>query len=183
MRILLASGRYRQRRQPFNILNCNIRCFLHKKNELQIIVEANDIHLIMIQESWLDQSIENVVLPNYITIGRRDRSSDPNRGGVISFVRNDVKNIIFMNNSENAERIWMLVYRDSGSIAFCNWYLPPSDDIDAIETLQQEIDDMSQYADFIAIIGDLNIHHAIWLRHSRGNTNRGYNLKEICDRN
>ena len=30
-------------------------------------------------------------------------------------------------------------------------------------------------------MGDLNIHHRIWLRHSRENTSRGAKLKEICD--
>ena len=32
----------------------------------------------------------------------------------------------------------------------------------------------------VVVVGDLNIHHASWLRFSNGESNKGRHLKEIC---
>jgi hypothetical protein len=40
---------------------------------------------------------------------------------------------------------------------------------------------MNEVADSVIVVGDLNIHHASWLRFSNGETTRGRQLKDICD--
>ena len=40
---------------------------------------------------------------------------------------------------------------------------------------------MNAIADSVIVVGDLNIHHASWLRFSSGDTVRGRHLKDICD--
>ena len=93
-------------------------------------------------------SIESLDLPNYILIGRRDRAKGPNRGGVISFVRHDVANVVHHSESPNAERMWHLIQRDTGSVALCNWYFLPTADLSEISSLGEEIDQMLQLTDF-----------------------------------
>ena len=79
--------------QPLHILSCNIRCVLSKLSELHVIVLQHDVHIILVQETWLDASVEQVDLHGYVAIARRDRSHSDNRGGVMAFVRDDVANV------------------------------------------------------------------------------------------
>ena len=111
--------------QPLNILSVNIRSLMGKLDELCASVTALGVNLILVQESWLDASIVNPVLPNFIVLCRRDRSERANRGGVIVYISSELNNVVAYKESEHAERLWCLVHRDSGSIAICNWYLPP----------------------------------------------------------
>ena len=73
--------------QPLHILVCNIRCVLSKLGELSARAEEHDVHVVLIQESWLDASIENPSLPGYVVAARRDRADHENRGGVLCYVR------------------------------------------------------------------------------------------------
>ena len=83
--------------------------------------------------------------------------------------------------SKDAERVWDLIQRDTGSIAICNWYFPPGASLDGLENFSQELADMSQVADSVIVVGDLNVHHESWLKFSSGDTIRGRHLKDICD--
>jgi len=167
--------------QSFVIYNINIRCFFAHTAELCHHIALHSPHVIFIQESWLNESIEQVELPNYTILSRRDRSSSENRGGIIAFVRLDVKNVVHVNNSTVAERSWHLLHSDIGSIALCNWYRPPGADLDHIDSFQQELSEFQDDAIGSLVIGDLNIHHMRWLRFSNDNTAAGAQLKRICD--
>ena len=74
-------------------------------------------------------------MPNYMQISRHDRHDGENRGGVIAFARIDVKNVVFISNSDVAERSWHYLHLDTGTIAICNWYRPPGSAADHIESL------------------------------------------------
>ena len=85
------------------------------------LVEERDIHLIFLQESWLDASYESVELPNFTLLSRRDRSKDPNRGGVVAYMHHNIKNLTHIMHADIGERFWHMLQRDTASIAFCNW--------------------------------------------------------------
>lgn len=122
---------------------CKIRCLKNKLAE--IIEETKDynVHLVLLQESWLDTSTESVALPGFYLLSRRG-SEGPNRGGVVAFVRQDVNNTRHLYNSVSAERSWHVLHRDTNSIAICNWYYSPSAGIQDIETLHEELLDMQK---------------------------------------
>ena len=145
-----------------------------KIDELSCVVKANDVHIVCVQESWLDASVPNPVLPNFVIVSRRDRSQGSNRGGIITYARSDVNNIVEFKKSAASERSWHIVQRDTGSLAICNWYFSPSGEAVEIDTLVQEIDEISSQVDEILIVGDFNIHHASWLRFSSGTHLWGY---------
>ena len=120
-------------------------------------------------------------MPGFLILDRRDRSDRPNRGGIIIYTRQDLNNLNAFRKTVNAERIWGLVQRDSECVAICNWYLPPGNSIEEIDSLRQELEEISDVADSVIICGDLNVHHTSWLEYSNGDTPRGRSLKDVCD--
>ena len=137
--------------------------------------------MICIQESWLDTSIENVIIPNYSIICCRGRAITENRGGVIAFLRHGTSNLVHWKDSNIAERSWMLLHTDVGSIAIANWYRPGNSEDKHIESLPDELIELKTDVNGFLILGDLNMHHAKWLRYSNGNSRQGTVLKEIYD--
>ena len=71
------------------------------------------------------QFSKHVEVPGYSVIRRRDRSENPNRGGVLSLCKTELSNcIVHVESSEVAERMWHYLIFDSGIYLFCNWYRP-----------------------------------------------------------
>ena len=143
--------------QPFVIYCINIRCLLAHLSELCHYVSIYDPALILIQETWLNSSIENVVIPNYKVLSRRDRSENENRGGVITYVRNDIHVMVHMLKSPESERLWHFLHLDIGTIAISNWYRPPVCADSHIQEFDAEIvsfkDDVISYI----VMGNMNI--------------------------
>ena len=113
----------RESSQSLFIYCINIRYLLAHAAELNHQLIIFNPHIILIQESWLNKSVESVSLPNghdSWQISRHDRHDGENRGGVIAFARIDVKNIVFISNSDVAERSWHYLHLDTGTIAICN---------------------------------------------------------------
>ena len=90
--------------------------------------------------------------------------------------RQDVKNVVLLSKSPDAERLWLLAQRDSGSIVLCDWYRPPGEET-CLETLRTELEFATSQADDVIICGDLNIHSRRWLRYSNANTALGDQLR------
>jgi len=124
--------------QPLNLLCVNIQSVVGKLTELCYWLNHVGIHIACLQETWLDASVTALEVPGYEIIARRDRSSSPNRGGILVLCRTHVNNVLLYKKSECAERAWLLIQRDSGSIALANWYRPPGEDTD-LDVLQSEI--------------------------------------------
>jgi len=54
-------------------------------------------------------------------------------------------------------------------------------DSSRLETLREELETISALVDAVVIVGDLNVHHASWLRFANGDAPRGRLLKDVCD--
>ena len=52
--------------------------------ELELHLASLQPHLVLLQGTWLDASVESVSLVGYMVVSRRDRSADANRGGVLT---------------------------------------------------------------------------------------------------
>jgi len=149
--------------------------------ELSFHLSVHKPHIVLIQESWLNKSIEHVSIANYTLLSRRDRSDTENRGGIIAFVRNDVRQAVHYSDSEHAERSWHLLHLDIGSFALCNWYRSPSASDDQIHSFRDELAEIQDQVIGFIILGDLNVHHIRWLRYSSGSSREGIMLKSVCD--
>jgi len=76
-----------------------------KLAELLCLLRSSDAHLCCVQESWLDASVESVNVPGFEVIARHDRNITANRGGVLVLCRTDMKNVVLLSKSADAERI------------------------------------------------------------------------------
>lgn len=99
------------------ILNVNARSFNAHSGEIETLARAHDIHIVCIQQSWLDMSHPNPIWLSFQIASRRDRLDEPNRGGLLTLVRTDVKNFAQIDSSPAHERNLHVLHTDLCSIA------------------------------------------------------------------
>ena len=120
-------------------------------------------------------------LVGYMVVSRRDRSADTTRGGVLTLARHDFNRLVHIENSEYDERSWHYLHIEPETILLGNWYRPGATIHDGYVNLISEIEKHSTDSTGTILSGDLNIHHARWLRHSNGNSIQGADLKTFCN--
>ena len=89
-----------------SILHLNIRGFLGHKSELEARIRLMPSlpTLICLNETFLDKSLDNIVLDGYPLISRRDRQDDSGWGGICCFALTDfASNIVCISTSSEAE--------------------------------------------------------------------------------
>ena len=152
------------------MLRINIQSFSDHAAELNALVQLRKIPpaMVCLNETWLDKSTEQVELNGYKLTGRRDRQDgqdDRKRGGVMVFSRDDIaSSVTLLENSEHAERMWLVVHTDQGPYLLCIWYRPPEPgEIQTISTFENEWLNHCGSALGTIIMGDLNLHHIGWL--------------------
>ena len=89
------------------LLTINVRGFLARQALVHAHLATVHADIVCIQETWLDESVESIVLPGFRLISRRDRILGPKAGygGIALFARDEVaSSISFLENLEEAER-------------------------------------------------------------------------------
>ena len=84
-------------RNDVNIYCLNVQCLLAHLAEVTFHLELRRPHVAMFQETCLDQSHDDVILPRYILVSRRDRSLSANRGGVATYRQEDFNGVVHIN--------------------------------------------------------------------------------------
>ena len=168
-------------KKEISIFVLNIQCLQAHLVELEYHLDMHKPHIVLLQETWLDASTESVTIANYNVVSRRDRSERANRGGVLTLARSDFNRLAHIENSTLEERSWHYLHMDSEILLLGNWYRPGATEHDAYAALQEEMGTHVLEATGIILSGDLNVHHARWLRFSNGNTVQGSDLKAVCD--
>ena len=144
-------------------------------------------HLLALNETFLNRSIGHVAVSCYSLVSRRDRRAgdcerDKRGGGIALFALSAVaQNITLLQHSESYERSWHILHADLGPILFCIWYRPPcSGEVASIASFEVEWARLAP--DFIGtiVVGDLNVHHTHWLRHSTHVSVEGTRLYRFC---
>ena len=72
--------------------------------ELEFHLASLQTHIVLLQETWLDASVESVSFVGYMVVSRRDRSAGTNRGGVLTLARHDFNRLVHIENSAYDER-------------------------------------------------------------------------------
>ncbi len=79
------------------------------------------------------------------------------------------------------ERFWLLIHADIGPVLLCVWYRPPcAGEIGSIHGFIEEWHELSKSCVGTIIVGDLNVHHKYWLKHSASNSVEGSVLYHFC---
>ena len=162
------------------ILCHNIRSLLAHEAELVCTLSQYDPDIIMLQETWLDASVPQFQLPNYMLVSRRDRKDTSNRGGIVCYCKKHITWLVHHGNSVVNERSWHVVHLNIGDFLIGHWYRSDHLPHDAFAELRQEL--QLHISDYLGILlcGDLNIHHKKWLHYSHSNTSMGEELHSLC---
>lgn len=164
----------------FSIVSLNPRSLAAHAAELSARLDILKPTIVAISETWLDSSTSRFEIPNYVPVSRRDRSSAPNRGGISLYCRNSYNCMDHLENSKSAELAWHLLHSDIGPILLAFWYRQQHD-LSAIECFEAEWRRHSWEVEGTIVVGDLNIHHQLWLKHSKSDTPDSRALKSFCD--
>ncbi len=85
------------------LLGVNIQCLKARLTELCFHLASLRPHIVLLQETWLDESVEEISIPEYKVISRRDRAKTENRGGVLTLARADFNRLVHIENSVDEE--------------------------------------------------------------------------------
>ena len=88
--------------------------------------------------------------------------------------------VTHMEDSKVAERSWHIIHTDLGGVLLGAWYRPPGSPHTHISTLDSELELLSVGMIGSIVVGDINIWHKKWLKHSPADTLEGERLHSIC---
>ena len=78
-------------------------------------------------------------------------------------------------------RISLNLHRaDVGGVFLGVWYRPPGSDASHIESLDEELERLSEGMSCTLWVGDMSVWQTSWLKHSPSNTLEGERLHSIC---
>ena len=146
------------------IAHLNICSIRNKVHEIHQLLHAHDIHILSVNETWLDNTISDtsISVPGY-TVYRADR--DSRGGGVCIYVQNSLlahplPAPIFLSQTQpEPECLFIKVDVPAKPLTIkfivCSIYRPPSARVDFWENLRAVFDHHSQYDDYV-VLGDFN---------------------------
>jgi hypothetical protein len=167
--------------RSFTIDHVNVQGFESHAAELEGHIALNGApHLLALNETFLDRSRESVQIGGFELISRRDRGSFG--GGIALFaLRSVAASVTLLEKAVEHERCWHVIHSDIGPILLCVWYRPPSrGEVASIEGFKEEWSRLSSAYLGTIVVGDLNIHHIHWLKHSTGVTVEGTAMYRFC---
>ncbi len=168
--------------QRIRIWSVNVRRFLKRRAELEARLMNSDVHILMLQETWLSDNVESITIPGFHLVGRLDRLLGPKRGygGIAILARDSLTNIALLEYVGGAERMWCILHTHVGALLLGNWYRPPDETGESMDTLVDEMRRLRPECVGVILVGDVNIHHKKWLKYSRENSTLGERLWGIC---
>ena len=171
------------RKNGIAFMLANIRSVKNPLNAGRLSAQLKESRpdVIFLTETWLDESVQEVNIPGYRSIARRDRGTRKKGGGVDILVRNSFRDAGLLSISESSERSWVTLHTEQGPILLGVWYRPPDESRELLETLAAELEQHSPGHIGIFLLCDANIHHKRWLKFSESNSSLGQELQEICD--
>ena len=91
--------------------------------------------------------------------------------------------IVHTGDSDDHERSWHTLHSNLGPVLVGLWYRPPSyHECMSIKDFEKEMHFFLVGAVCTMVFGDLNVHHAEWLRHSIATQPSGVQLYGVCCR-
>ena len=85
---------------------------MRRKAELEARLRNANVDILLLQESWLSDDVEEVRVAGFYLVGRLDRSTRRKAGfgGVAVYARNSISNIALLSYSDSAERMWCILH-------------------------------------------------------------------------
>ena len=170
----------------FTVYFINIQSIISaaKRAHLSAELEKYDPDVLALNETWLDSTVASLDIPGYTLVSRRDRPHTSvgrlNHGGIALYRRSEGLLVTHLEDSKTAERAWHVVHTDVGGVLLGVWYRPPGSSHNHIETFDAELERLREGMVGTLVVGDLNVWHKGWLKHSPRDTLEGERLHTIC---
>ena len=170
--------------EEFTILHSNVRGFISPVAELSArmrLIESKP-SVLRLTETWADKGLPSLRIEGHTLISRRDRDDGRLGGGVAVFALEKLApRITLLENSQVAERSWVIFHSDHGPYVIGCWYRSPAPgEVDAIRSFKEEAQLHATNAVGCVQLGDLNSHHRKWLKYSNRNSLEGQVLCAVC---
>ena len=128
--------------------------------------------LACLNETFLGETISDgaVTLGGYNLIARRDRLDGRSGGDCACFAAAAASaHITICGHSLEYERSCLTIHSEIGPLLCGVWYRPPTlGEVGSIVSCERGWRRLSAEHAATILVGDLNVHHARWLRHSSG---------------
>ena len=165
----------------------NIPVLISHKTELQghLDLNAPKAHLLALNETHLQRG--DLSVGGYCVVARLDRRDGRSGGGITLLAVPEVAPCItLLEHAQDLshERSWFAIHADLGAVLLCVWYRPPCrGEIASIQAFEREWSRLSP--DYLGsiVVGDLNVHHTHWLKHSDSVLFEGSRLRRFCVEN
>ena len=104
-------------------------------------------------------AMQEIEIPGYRSIARRDRGNSKKGGGVDIFVKKSFRDVCMIEISKTSERSWATLHTSLGPILIGIWYRPPDEDGTCFQSVRTEIERLRH--DYIEVIvaGVMNNQH------------------------
>ena len=81
--------------ESVRVWSINCRKFLTRKAEIEARLRNSNVDIVCLQETWLSDSVEEISLSGYSSVGRIDRALGPKcgYGGIAVFARTNITDI------------------------------------------------------------------------------------------
>ena len=116
------------KQKGLKLLHLNFRSLVRNISEIKLLLSQNDVHILSVNETLLDNSVlNNEIEIEGFQILRKDRNR--NGGGVAIYIRNNLHFELLNHDSLNhLEALPILVHPNkcSKTFIFISWYRPPN---------------------------------------------------------
>ena len=146
------------KQKGLKILHLNVRSLLRNICEIRQLLRQNDVHILSVNETWLDNSIlTNEINIDNFQIVRKDRNR--NGGGTAVYIRSNLQFELLNHDSLNyLEALPILIHpsKCAKPFIFLSWYRPPNSKSDVLNHYEELISFLDGFNHNIIVMGDLN---------------------------
>ena len=146
------------KQKGFKMLHLNVRSLLRNICEIRQLLRQNDVHILSVNETWLDNSIQsNEIDIEGFQIVRKDRNRKG--GGTAVYIRNNMQFELLNHDSlKQLEALPLLVHpsKCAKPFIFLSWYRPPNSKSNILDHYEELISFLDAFNHNIIVMGDLN---------------------------
>ena len=109
------------------VWHLNVRGWRSKEAEVTALVRLAKTkpHVLCLNETFLDRGVAELKLEGYEEVARKDR--EDGWGGVAVLAKKEItNNVVHLDTSSSAERVWLILHTDQGPYFLCSSYRPPA---------------------------------------------------------
>ncbi len=144
----------------FTIAHLNIRSLRGKVDHLRILLNQNNIDVLCLTETWLNDSVcDNEVFIDGYNLCRLDRIFDMEHGGILCYVKDG---IVFKErcdlHNDDIEALWIeITLPHTKPLLLGTVYRQPDSKADYLDKLDHIFQDYTSSTDDVIIVGDFNL--------------------------